>query len=151
MVWWSENLSSGFSVTAKEALILIKASLSSFSWGLSFLVWKMIGLDLPVWKVSFNIDILRCWDLLWHQTYSHHSVRCWYCLFSFFKLGDLRDQLWQEQMSFHVTFLNEKASFCPLLEPLLQCMLAVTSPDVALTLHLAYNSSVHFAHICINI
>lgn len=41
----------------------------------------------------------------------------------------------QEQMSFRSTFLNEKASFYPLLESLLQLLLAVTAPDVALKLH----------------
>lgn len=56
-----------------------------------------------------------------------------YCLLFSGEIGET--WLRQEQMSFHSTFLDEKASVCPLLESLLQLLLAVTAPDVALKLH----------------
>ena len=150
MVWRSENVSPGLIVAAEEALPLIKASLSSFPSGLSFLVWKMI-----VWASQSGrcLSISIIWDA---GTYCgiRHTVKIpWDVDTTFFvvKLGDLRDRLLQERMSFHLTFLNEKASFWPLLEPLLRCLLAVTFPNVALKLHSVYYSLAHFAHVCIHI
>lgn len=110
VVWWSENLGPGLSVTAKESLTLIKASLFLLPGPQFFLVWKMIGLDQPI-SISWYSKMLG----LPVRDFKHAVKILWGIVsLGCFSWAIWETWLWQEQMSFYVSFLNRRASFYPL-------------------------------------